>query len=164
MATFIRRTSATKPVETCLPWFSPELRTQLMITTSASCPWKPSTVPTLTALGLGRASHLPSSRLTSWTWSRYGVTTATEGLSTEVGGIYYDNQRPWELGAWWFRFSTLGQLFAWPLDEINSHLARGTFRLFSAEELIHLLEALFENDEKLQRTITAVRQAEDSEG
>ena len=63
------------------------------------------------------------------------------------------------LGAWWLRLCTVRDLMVWRLDEINEHLAQGTFRHLSAEELCRLLEALFEDSPKLQRTLTAVRQA-----
>ena len=65
----------------------------------------------------------------------------------------------YEPGAWWQRLCVLGDLMMWSLDEINDQLGRGTFRAFSAVELCHLLQALFEDSEKLGLTLTAVKQA-----
>ena len=47
----------------------------------------------------------------------------------------------------------------WRLDEIAEALRRGALVDFSAAELGHLLEALFEDGDKLRRLLAAVRQA-----
>jgi hypothetical protein len=51
------------------------------------------------------------------------------------------------------------QFQVWRLDEIAEQLGRGALVDFSAAELGHLLEALFEDGDKLRRLLAAVRQA-----
>jgi len=64
-----------------------------------------------------------------------------------------------KLGEWWSRLCALKNLLVWSLDDINEQLSSGTFRNFSSLELCHILEALFEQTEKLERTLIAVRKA-----
>ena len=73
MATFMRRTSARKPMR-----FDAAARTQDTMTTSRSCPWNPSTVDTLTWLRMSRPKALTNVSLRQESWALYGVSTHTD--------------------------------------------------------------------------------------
>ena len=88
-----------------------------------------------------------------------GVGGGSGGGGGSEGGEGGPDDDEGPLGLWWQRLMVLRDLMVWRLDEVHEQLAAGTFRCLSGEELAHLLEALFEDSEKLRRTLTAVRQA-----
>lgn len=57
----------------------------------------------------------------------------------------------------WQKFVTLSDLMEYSLSEIAELLPRGQFSTFTADEMIHLIRALFEDNARRQAVITSIQ-------